>query len=179
MTDPLLRDALRIIQDVVTEAKGSPLDAQAVRRVEEALNGLAAPQTRRLDTGYSRREATILFADLRGFSAIAAAYAPEVVLGLLSSCFGVMTEIVVRHYGTIDKFMGDAIMVVFHGENPSPRDHVQRAVLCAVEMQLAMAELREAAPAGRAARRLSGHRHQHRDGDGGRSSAPMPIGPIR
>jgi adenylate cyclase len=143
MSDPLLRDALRIIQDVVTEAKGSPLDRQAVRRVEEALKVLAAPETRRADTGYSRRAASILFADLRGFSAIAAAYAPDVVLGLLSSCFGVMTEIVVRHYGTIDKFMGDAIMVVFHGENPSPRDHVQRAVLCAVEMQLAMNELRQ------------------------------------
>jgi len=64
------------------------------------------------------------------------------VLGVLSSCFGLMTEIIVRHYGTIDKFMGDAIMVVFHGENPSPRDHVQRALLCAVEMQIAMVELR-------------------------------------
>ena len=75
------------------------------------------------------------------FSAIAASYPADVVLGVLSRCFGLMTEIIVRHYGTIDKFMGDAIMVVFHGEG-SPRDHAQRAVLCAVEMQLAMNELR-------------------------------------
>ena len=121
MTDPLLRDALRLIQDIVMEAKGSSLDREAVRRVEEVLSGLAAPETTRAaDTGYSRREATILFADLRGFSAIAEKYPPDVVLGVLSSCFGQMTEIIVRHYGTIDKFMGDAIMVVFHGENPSP-----------------------------------------------------------
>lgn len=66
----------------------------------------------------------------------------EVVLGVLSRCFGLMTEIIVRHYGTIDKFMGDAIMVVFHGEHSSPRDHAQRALLCAVEMQIAMNELR-------------------------------------
>ncbi|HEU4442822.1 MAG TPA: adenylate/guanylate cyclase domain-containing protein [Burkholderiales bacterium] len=144
MTDPLLRDALRLIQDIVMEAKGSSLDREAVRRVEEVLSGLAAPETTRAaDTGYSRREATILFADLRGFSAIAEKYPPDVVLGVLSSCFGQMTEIIVRHYGTIDKFMGDAIMVVFHGENPSPRDHVQRALLCAVEMQIAMVELRK------------------------------------
>ena len=143
MTDPLLRDALRLVQDIVSEAKGSPLDGQAMRRLEEVLKRLAAPEARQADTGYSRREATILFADLRGFSAIAAAYPPDVVLGLLSSCFGTMTEIVVRHYGTIDKFMGDAIMVVFHAENPSPRDHAQRAVLCAVEMQLGMDELRK------------------------------------
>jgi adenylate cyclase len=127
----------------VIEAKGSPLDREAMRRVAEALKGLVLPETRRADTGYSRRDATIMFADLRGFSAIAAAYAPEIVLGVLSSCFGTMTEIVVRHYGTVDKFMGDAIMVVFHAENPSPRDHAQRAVLCAVEMQIAMNELRK------------------------------------
>ncbi len=143
MSDPLLRDALRLIQDIVIEAKGTPLDREGVRRVEEVLKALATPAlSRSADTGYSRREATILFADLRGFSAIAAKYAPEVVLGVLSSCFGLMTGIIVRHYGTIDKFMGDAIMVVFHGENPSPRDHVQRALLCAVEMQIAMVELR-------------------------------------
>jgi len=143
MTDPLLRDALRLIQDIVSEGKGSPLDREGVRRLEEVLKSLAAPDVlRSADTGYSRREATILFADLRGFSAIAEKYSPDVVLGVLSSCFGLMTGIIVRHYGTIDKFMGDAIMVVFHGENPSPRDHVQRALLCAVEMQIAMVELR-------------------------------------
>ncbi len=142
MTDPLLRDALRLIQDIVTEAKGSALSREAVQRVEEVLKRIAAPEASfRGDTGYSQREATILFADLRGFSAIAAAYSPDVVLGVLSRCFGRMTEIVVRHYGTIDKFMGDAIMVMFHGES-SPRDHAQRAVLCAVEMQIAMNELR-------------------------------------
>ncbi len=144
MSDPLLRDALRLIQDIVIEAKGTPLDREGVRRVEEVLKALATPAlSRSADTGYSRREATILFADLRGFSAIAAKYPPDVVLGVLSSCFGLMTEIIVRHYGTIDKFMGDAIMVVFHGENPSPRDHVQRALLCAVEMQIGMVELRK------------------------------------
>jgi adenylate cyclase len=143
VSDPLLRDALRLIQDVVIRAKGSPLDGEAMRQVEEALKGLVVPEARRADTGYSQRDATILFADLRGFSAIAAAHPPDVVLGVLSSCFGLMTEIVVRHYGTIDKFMGDAIMVVFHGENPSPRDHVQRALLCAAEMQIGMSELRE------------------------------------
>jgi adenylate cyclase len=142
MSESMLRDALRLIQDIVIEAKGSPLDREAVRRLEEVLRRMVATGGfYSLDSGYSQREATILFADLRGFSAIAAAYPPDVVLGVLSRCFGRMTEIVVRHYGTIDKFMGDAIMVVFHGD-PSPRDHAQRAVLCAVEMQIGMKELR-------------------------------------
>lgn len=143
MTDPLVRDTLRLIQDIVTEAKGSPLYREDVRRVEEVLERLAAPEhARSADTGYSRREATILFADLRGFSSISASYPADVVLGVLSRCFGMLTEIVVRHYGTIDKFMGDAIMVIFHANAPVPHDHARRAVLCAVEMQLAMNELR-------------------------------------
>ena len=143
MSDPLLRDALRLIQDIVADAKGSRLDREAVRRVEAVLERLSATETSpRADTGFSQREATILFADLRGFSSLTAAYPPDIVLSVLSRCFGRMTEVVVRHFGTIDKFMGDAIMVVFHGDASSPRDHAQRAVLCAVEMQLAMNELR-------------------------------------
>ena len=144
MTDPLVRDALRVIQDIVTEAKGSPLHHEHVRRLQEVLERLAAPDyARSADTGYSRRDATILFADLRGFSAIAATYPADVVLGVLSRCFGMLTGIIVRHYGTIDKFMGDAVMVIFHANDPKPHDHARRALLCAVEMQIAMNELRQ------------------------------------
>src|SRR5918996_370142 len=143
MTDPLVRDALRLIQDIVTEAKGSPLYLEDVKRVQEVLERLAAPEySRSADTGYSRRNATILFADLRGFSSIAASYPADVVLGVLSRCFGMLTEIIVRHYGTIDKFMGDAIMVIFYANAPVPHDHARRAVLCAVELQIAMDGLR-------------------------------------
>jgi adenylate cyclase len=142
-TEPLVRNVLRIIQDVVTGSKGTPLHREEIRRIEEALKSLAGTEVPlAADTQYSKREASILFADLRGFSTIAASYPPPVVLGVLSRCFGRMTEIVLRHYGTIDKFMGDAIMAVFHGDPQSPRDHARRAVLCAVEMQLAMYELR-------------------------------------
>lgn len=143
MTEPLLRDALRLIQDIVAEAKGSPLYREDVRRIEQVLERLTAPEhARSADTGYSQREATILFADLRGFSAIAASYPADVVLGVLSRCFGMLTEVIVRHYGTIDKFMGDAVMVIFHANAPEPHDHARRALLCAVEMQIAMTQLR-------------------------------------
>jgi adenylate cyclase len=141
MTSPLQRDALRRIQDIVAEAKGSPLDGESVKRVEAALAAMAVGAPAQ-PAGYSQRDATILFADLRGFTAIAAAHPVEVVLGVLNRCFGRLADIVLGHYGTIDKFMGDAIMVVFHGDPASPRDHPRRALLCAVEMQLAMDELR-------------------------------------
>ena len=141
MISPLQRDALRLIQDIVTEAKGSPLDREAIRRVEAAIGamssaGPAGPPT------YSERDATIVFADLRGFSAIAASQPAHRVLGVLNRCFAALADLVLRHYGTVDKFMGDAIMAVFHGDPASPSDHPRRAVLCAVEMQLAMEALR-------------------------------------
>ena len=83
--------------------------------------------------------ATILFADLRGFSQMAATHSAEAVLDLLNRCFIRMTEIIVGSGGEIDKFMGDAIMVVFSGREPA--DDAARALVCAVEMQVAMDEL--------------------------------------
>ena len=144
MSRPLQRDALRIIQDIVREATGTTLQPEARRRLESVLKSLAAGDVPdAAGQGFSRREVTILFADLRGFSAIAASHPLEVVLGLLNRCFATMVEIVQRHYGTIDKFMGDAIMVIFPGDPVMPRDHARRAVLCAVEMQIAMNHLRQ------------------------------------
>ena len=61
------------------------------------------------------------------------------VLDLLNRCFVTMSEIIVRHRGTIDKFMGDSIMVIFRGEEPE--EGVRRALLCAVDMQVGMAWL--------------------------------------
>ena len=89
----------------------------------------------------AQREVTILFADVRGFSAIAATHPPAVVLELLQRCFSRMSEIIGRHQGLIDKFIGDSIMAVFAGEGDARGDAARRAVLCAVEMQIAMDDL--------------------------------------
>lgn len=143
MTLPLQRDALRIIQDIVRDATGKGLPAEARKRLARLLGNIAAGRIPESDgEAFSKREVTILFADLRGFSAIVSAYPTAVVLEVLNRCFAVMTEIIVRHYGTIDKFIGDAIMVIFPGDPATPQDHARRALLCAIEMQVAMNELR-------------------------------------
>ena len=143
MSRPLRRDAVRVIQDIVREATGTPLPPEARARVEKVLESLAAGDVAEAaGQGFSPREVTILFADLRGFSAIAAAHPGEVVVKLLNRCFATMVDLVARHYGTVDKFIGDAIMVIFGGDPAAPRDHARRALLCAVEMQVAMNELR-------------------------------------
>lgn len=86
------------------------------------------------------RRVTILLSDLRGFTALAERFTALEMVEALNRYFNRMTEIIVRHGGTIDKFMGDAIMVLFGAPVARP-DDVQAALACAIEMQLAMADI--------------------------------------
>jgi adenylate cyclase len=88
------------------------------------------------------RQVTILLTDLRGFTAVAEQYPPHLVVKMLNHYFTRMCEIVFRHGGFVDKFMGDAVMVVF-GLPDYRQDDLQRAIACAVEMQHAMLEVNE------------------------------------
>ena len=139
----VVQDAVRRIQDLVSEALGQTLPGVACQRLENIVQSVAASEVASEGDAYSWREVSILLADLRGFAAIAEAYPARVVLDTLNRCFATLTEVIVQHYGTVDKFMGDAIMVVFQGDQAAAHDHARRAVLCAVQMQIAMDELRE------------------------------------
>lgn len=86
------------------------------------------------------REVTIILADLRGFTSISENCPPVAVLELLNRYLARMSEIIFSHEGAIDKFMGDSIMVLF-GAPVAHDDDVKRALVCAVEMQLAMEEV--------------------------------------
>jgi len=81
-----------------------------------------------------RRRVTVLFADIRGFTAMAEAMRPEDVVQLLSEFFDRMVEVTLRHQGTIDKFLGDGMMVIFGAplDDPYQEEH---AVSAACEMQ--------------------------------------------
>lgn len=86
---------------------------------------------------HEQREVTILLSDLRGFTALSERYSPLEIIDLLNRYFTAMTEVIAHYGGTIDKFMGDAMMVVFG----SPKQHVDdlnRALSCAVAMQIAL-----------------------------------------
>lgn len=86
------------------------------------------------------REVTIVLADLRGFTSISAAHPVGIVLEMLNRYLVRMSEVIARHQGTIDKFMGDSIMVLFGAPVAHP-DDVMHAVVCAVEMQTEMVAL--------------------------------------
>lgn len=141
MKNAVVHDALRQIQDIVAEEVGQSLPIQARSRVETVLRGVmggaAAPPSEPV-----AREVSILLADLRGFTALSAAHPGQTVLALLNRCFGDMSEVVFRHGGTIDKFMGDAMLAIF--ESGDIEDSARRAVCCAVDMQIAMEALNAA-----------------------------------
>jgi adenylate cyclase len=141
MKDPVVHEALRQIQDIVAEETGAALPSAAKSRVEGVLHsalGQLAGSARR--DNYLVREVTIMLADLRGFTAIAARLPAPTVLDLLNRCFIGMSEIIFRHHGTIDKFMGDSILVLFES-GAKGHEGVMNAVACAVDMQCAMEAL--------------------------------------
>jgi adenylate cyclase len=85
-------------------------------------------------------EVTVLFSDIRGFSAIAERLSAREIAGVIGKHLSAMAEVVTQHGGTIDKFQGDAVMAIFGAPEPLP-DHAERALLCAIEMQRRQAGL--------------------------------------
>jgi adenylate cyclase len=100
---------------------------------------LAHPESVRL--GGDRREMTILFSDIRGFTTISEASEPEAVVEMLNEYLTRMVEILLAHGGTLDKFIGDAVMG-FWNAPAADADHARHAVACAVEMVQETASLR-------------------------------------
>ncbi|HEY9072755.1 MAG TPA: response regulator, partial [Desulfobaccales bacterium] len=95
-----------------------------------------------LKIGGEKRRATILMADLRGFTSISERLPAEDVVAMINIYLETMTEIIQKYQGTIDEFIGDGILVIFGAPILRPDDAL-RAVACAVEMQLAMTSVND------------------------------------
>ncbi len=107
--------------------------------VETILNGSD------LALGGTRREVTVLFVDLHGFTALAERTPPEKVLELLNAHLGTAAEAVLVYRGTLDKFMGDAMLTIFNAPHPQP-DHARRAVRAAWLIRTRLQQLHKALP---------------------------------
>jgi adenylate cyclase len=146
-------DDLRLLQAVAHHA------AMAVANLElheerqqqmEVLNNmlkLVSPQIgeRLKQRGQVRlggefREVTILLADIRGFTNLSATMSPHDVTQMLEDYFGCLVPVIFKHQGTIDKFVGDAILAVFGSPDADEQQHLH-AIQSALDMQAAMKEV--------------------------------------
>jgi len=111
------------------------------RRTREAFGLYLNPELARLVSerpellklGGDKRVLTVLFSDIRGFTSISEGLEPERLVELLNSYLGEMTDIVFDHQGTLDKYVGDAIMAVW-GAPIAHADHARRSCLAAIDM---------------------------------------------
>lgn len=87
-----------------------------------------------------KAELTVLFSDVRGFTTISEGLQPDQLAALMNEYLGAMTEVIRHHRGTLDKYIGDAIMA-FWGAPVEDPQHAKNAVITALEMQKAMAVL--------------------------------------
>jgi class 3 adenylate cyclase len=94
----------------------------------------------RLQLGGERSEVTLLFSDIRNFTTLSAGMDTEDVLEMLNQCFSVSADSIFKFDGTIDKFIGDAVLAVFGSPDPDPQQH-SNALRAALKMQEAMAQL--------------------------------------
>lgn len=88
------------------------------------------------------RELTVLFCDIRGFTPMSEQLSPREVVGFLNDYYAMMTQVVKRHGGTVNQFVGDEVFASF-GAPIAIDQHEQRAVRCAIEMMEKLAELNQ------------------------------------
>ncbi len=94
----------------------------------------------KLNLGGEEREVTILFSDIRGFTSMSEKMKPEDVVGTLNEYFSDMIDIVFKHNGTLDKIIGDELMIVY-GAPIAAEDDTERAIKTAIEMQEKIEEM--------------------------------------
>ncbi len=99
----------------------------------------SAKALERIELGGARRSVSVLFADVVAFTRFAERTSPERAAAFLNELFTLLSEIVFRHDGTLDKFIGDCVMAVFHGGDES---HASRALLTAEDMHRFVASSR-------------------------------------
>lgn len=92
--------------------------------------------------GGAERNLTVMFSDIRGFTTMSEKLSPEGLTQFLNEYLTPMTEILIQHEGTLDKYMGDAIMA-FWGAPIEQKDHAARAAITAVEMLEKLEELKK------------------------------------
>jgi adenylate cyclase len=96
----------------------------------------------KLKLGGQKKEMTVLFSDIRGFTTLSEKLEPEKLVAILNEYFTAMTEVILQSGGVLDKFIGDAIMAFWGAPQEAP-DHAQRACRTALKMIAKLEELKK------------------------------------
>jgi len=124
------------------EKKKKEIKEAFIHYVSPALVNDILKDPSKLMLGGEERRLTVLFSDIRGFTTISESLKPQVLVKLMHDYLTLMTDIVLKHGGTIDKYMGDAIMA-FWGAPVWQEDHSSRACAASLEMVEQLAKLQK------------------------------------
>lgn len=144
---------LHLLTNIAKQTAQFLINAQMAKKIEtdattrERFQRLLSPDLAEMvvsgelsvEKGGTNRVATVLFADIRGFTAMSENMKAAEVLQMLNEYFEEMVDIVFHHEGTVDKFVGDEIMVIW-GAPVSHDDDPSRAVRAALDMQTALTD---------------------------------------
>ncbi len=148
---PMVAPSLGIILSYVLATTARfLLEEKEKRFVKKAFQHFVSPSImkkvlddpRALALGGKRNELTVLFSDIRMFSSYCERKTPEEVISILNEYFEVMTGIILKHGGTLDKYLGDGLMAIFGAPVDLEKDHALCAVMAAIEMQEKLKELK-------------------------------------
>jgi adenylate cyclase len=151
LLDPSI-PALAVLAAFLSTALPRQLERERERRwIRRAFSSYISPNLvshllrnpEQLRLGGERRECSFVLTDLEDFTALAESSAPEPLVALLNAYLEGMAEIALRHEGTLDRVVGDAVAILFSAPVVQP-DHAPRALRCALEIDRFSRNLREA-----------------------------------
>jgi PAS domain S-box-containing protein len=143
--DALVSQGVAIVVDDLTEKKKLEAQRRMFERMvsPKVINKLDPDE---LKLGGERTEITSLFADIRGFTSFSENLDPHALVSILNRYLSVVADAILKEEGTIDKFLGDAVMAWFNAPMPQP-DHMLRAIQAAIGLREAVEKLRSQFPA--------------------------------
>lgn len=133
---------LTLIRYITVERAGHQLKNAFQFYVSKAVVGEILKDPTMLTLGGERKDISVLFSDIKGFTSLSEGLSPEDLVQILNEYLTVMTDVVFNHMGLLDKYIGDAIMAVYGAPLPQP-DHPLRACLTALDMRTALLDLQK------------------------------------